>query len=182
MVCALSPVFKEIIDYQGFKQLELNRISEVISASNVFIYPLSTNIYTIKDKIDYIRVAAQMAEKRIQDVITYISDLCPNDQYYLLKYGCSEILSQRKWPKNASRTLSHIYQYYLLKYGCSEILSLRRVTYYNDKTKFLEKICPEWDWDLTILNLLTTIILFNPNRPNLIHRDTCVVTKESRTT
>ncbi|CAG2167907.1 unnamed protein product [Oppiella nova] len=61
--------------------------------------------------LDYIRVAAQMAEKRIQDVITYISglsgytDLCPNDQYYLLKYGCSEILS------------------------------LRRITYYNDKTK-----------------------------------------------
>ncbi|CAG2114959.1 unnamed protein product [Medioppia subpectinata] len=37
--------------------------------------------------------------------------------------------------------------------------------------KFLHGICYEWDSDGTLMVLLTAIILFNPNRPSLIHRE-----------
>ncbi|CAG2174571.1 unnamed protein product [Oppiella nova] len=35
----------------------------------------------------------------------------------------------------------------------------------------MTQIGHEWDTDLDILNLLSTIVLFDPNRPNIIHKD-----------
>ncbi|CAG2161447.1 unnamed protein product [Oppiella nova] len=37
--------------------------------------------------------------------------------------------------------------------------------------RFMKNISREWDSDDVVLNLLTAIILYNPNRPDLIHRD-----------
>ncbi|CAG2183330.1 unnamed protein product, partial [Oppiella nova] len=36
---------------------------------------------------------------------------------------------------------------------------------------FLDKILPEWDSDNIIIDLLTAIILFDANRPKLLHRE-----------
>ncbi|CAG2114298.1 unnamed protein product, partial [Medioppia subpectinata] len=50
-------------------------------------------------------------------------------------------------------------QYSLFKYGCIQIIYIRQLTHYNQNTRYF------------IMNMLTAIILFDPNRPNLIHRD-----------
>ncbi|CAG2168328.1 unnamed protein product [Oppiella nova] len=47
----------------------------------------------------------------------------------------------------------------LIKYGCLEVLLLRYTMLYDINTEY-------WTWVL-----MTAIVLFNPNRPNLIHRD-----------
>ncbi|CAG2170428.1 unnamed protein product [Oppiella nova] len=47
----------------------------------------------------------------------------------------------------------------LFKYGCLEILILRCSISYDTNTEYWK-----WVW-------LSAIILFNPNRPNILHRD-----------
>ncbi|CAG2164194.1 unnamed protein product [Oppiella nova] len=44
-------------------------------------------------------------------------------------------------------------------------------TYFNMLNEFTRKILCEWDYnDTIIMDLLTAITLFNPNRPNIAHR------------
>ncbi|CAG2165431.1 unnamed protein product [Oppiella nova] len=55
---AVMPIFKEIIDYNGINHLESNRISELLSASNVINYRLSPNIIEIRDYELFVRLMA----------------------------------------------------------------------------------------------------------------------------
>ncbi|CAG2106704.1 unnamed protein product [Medioppia subpectinata] len=104
----LVPISKPLTDYNGLKQLEFHRISEVINASTAFMSPLPKNIYQIENLPKFANRLIQMAENDIQNVINFTTsitgfgNMCPEDRY--------------------SR-------------------------------------------------LLSAIVLFNPNRPNLIHRD-----------
>ncbi|CAG2163907.1 unnamed protein product [Oppiella nova] len=73
------------------------------------------------------------------------SDICPEDQLLLVKKGCFEDND------------------YSLRIG-GEIFEL---TVFKD---FLNNMIPQWNQDSIIMDLLTVIILFNPNRPNLRHK------------
>ncbi|CAG2180794.1 unnamed protein product [Oppiella nova] len=43
---------------------------------------------------------------------------------------------------------------------------------------FFHSICPQLDNDPIVLNLLTAIILFTPNRPNLIHHEAVILQQQ----
>ncbi|CAG2109623.1 unnamed protein product [Medioppia subpectinata] len=53
---ALVPISKPLTDYNGLKQLEFQRISELITASTVFTRPLGKNVYQIKDRQECLRM------------------------------------------------------------------------------------------------------------------------------
>ncbi|CAG2106703.1 unnamed protein product [Medioppia subpectinata] len=103
---ALLPISKPLTDYNGLKQLEFQRISEVITASTT-------------------------------------SDVwLDNDNTVALTRKTLTKLNSVEW----FQLVMDIYM------------------------GFMNKVLPEWQWDLTVLNLLSAILLFNPNRQNLINR------------
>ncbi|CAG2181801.1 unnamed protein product [Oppiella nova] len=52
----------------------------------------------------------------------------------------------------------------------ADIFSLD-TAYFNMLNEFKRKILCEWDYnDYIVMDLLTAITLFNPNRPNIAHR------------
>ncbi|CAG2175490.1 unnamed protein product [Oppiella nova] len=66
----------------------------------------------------------------------------------------------------------------------SVILRLESMQYYPRNIHslyriFFEKILSDWNSDTVVLDLLTAIILFNPNRPNLTHRDSVKVQQQT---
>ncbi|CAG2174244.1 unnamed protein product [Oppiella nova] len=42
---------------------------------------------------------------------------------------------------------------------------------YNSYKNYFNKMLPEWNKDIVILDLLSAIVLFNPNRPNMVNRE-----------
>ncbi|CAG2176971.1 unnamed protein product, partial [Oppiella nova] len=58
----------------------------------------------------------------------------------------------------------------LLKSGCPKIINLLSVLNFNFEGKFWT-VPFECNSDLIMLDLLTTILLFNPNHPSLVHKD-----------
>ncbi|CAG2116004.1 unnamed protein product, partial [Medioppia subpectinata] len=142
---ALIPISKPLTDYNGLKQLEFSRISEAIGASKAFIEPIAKNIYKTRDKIEFLAIKSQMNDKLAKNTIKYTKGL----------KGFADLRPEDQYSLFNLRTRAD-----------SSTMMLDKL--FN---KFLDNVCPEWQWDLIVLDLLTAIILFNPNRPNLIHRD-----------
>jgi len=122
-------------------------------------------------------IMATKVDKEIRALITVSKNLsafntmCENDQISLLKYGSLEIFSMRSVLTydliNDSWTL-------VMDNNQSILLRFSNLEYdyvFAAHKNYLRKIGKEWDSDPYILDLLTAIVLFNPDRPNLIHKD-----------
>ncbi|CAG2121568.1 unnamed protein product, partial [Medioppia subpectinata] len=101
-------------------------------------------------------------------------NLCQHDQIALMKAGCTEIIILRSVQTyNFERDFWSIVKDSknptLIKLDALKP-SLRPCIFEAHK-RFMAQIGHEWDNNLDILNLLSTIVLFDPNRPNIIHKD-----------
>jgi len=99
---SVVPLFRQIPDYKGFNDLETNRLSELLSATNVFKYPLSTkNIIKITNFSEGMRLGFVIFDKYVKNLIKFTKninpfiDLCENDRIALLKYGCMDLIVMR---------------------------------------------------------------------------------------
>ncbi|CAG2169649.1 unnamed protein product, partial [Oppiella nova] len=119
---AVIPIFKEITDYNGINHLESNRISELLSASNVINYPFSSNITEITDYDLFVRLMAPGSD-------TY-------DEHTTI---CFPI----------------------------EVVKHRNMEIFNKTKPIVDRLLTEWQHDSVIMELLTAIIIFNPNAPNV---------------
>ncbi|CAG2104834.1 unnamed protein product [Medioppia subpectinata] len=52
-----------------------------------------------------------------------------------------------------------------------DVLKLGKLSIYDGQRNFMFKLNQEYNHDTNLMDLLTVIVLFNPNRPDLRHRD-----------
>ncbi|XP_054157169.1 nuclear hormone receptor HR96-like [Oppia nitens] len=178
------PIYRELVDHNGLNQLETNRITEIIdSSAKLFQFTLcKDNIIKMSNMLEVIQLSARITEQSVMNCINFTKSLqsfrncCPDDQLSLIKYGCGEILFVRsidfydKKLKNFIIPIDSKTSIYAdMQAFCNEYPD-----YYNSFMqlfyKLLDKFLPAWNEDRVIIDLLSVILLFDPNRPNLKHR------------
>ncbi|XP_054162240.1 nuclear hormone receptor HR96-like [Oppia nitens] len=177
----INTIPKSLYDYNSqFNELEYKRFTELMIASNVMFVnktPITSQVQSVEDFMYAIDV------QRINDIKNCVKLLkglavfrqqCDHDQLILIKYGALEIhtlrsISYYDYQNEAfniaiDENNTTVLQLTLLKqFGCD---------LYNNFKLFLNSLYRLYDMDDNILNLITVIILFNPNRPNLKHQET----------
>ncbi|CAG2103587.1 unnamed protein product, partial [Medioppia subpectinata] len=135
----LIPISKPLTDYNGLRQLELSRISEVIGATKVFIEPIAENNLEIKSEIE----------------LKVFADLMPEDQISLFKFGICQIVHMRQLTLEQQLYIYLLQRYLLLKYR-SESESQTKLQIFMNSLKDLDTIhelqrygSPSSDYDYT---------------------------------
>ncbi|XP_054169177.1 vitamin D3 receptor-like [Oppia nitens] len=156
---------------------EGNRLYELCYISNLFAKPcprISTLITTNKQLNSIID---QFWEQYIQNVIDFsmnlssFHDICVNDRIALVKYGCVDIICLRiiDCYKHSEETWNIVLNREQSVIVAMDKLKLIRRDIYNIYKMYFNKIFCECESDIILLDLLTVIIFFNPNRKNLMH-------------
>ncbi|CAG2106062.1 unnamed protein product [Medioppia subpectinata] len=168
------PVFESLVDYNGINQLQLKRISELLGASKVFTYPSSKTIMEIPDMYEIFRFAMLRMECHINEITTFTKQLdgfatiCSEDQFTLLKTGCFEVLMFRfvlDFTPERREKLLWVNNEYSVRV-CKQLPEFTKWAGYEWYKRFLHNVDPVWKNDP-----LTALLLYNPNRPNLLHRE-----------
>ncbi|CAG2107506.1 unnamed protein product [Medioppia subpectinata] len=165
----------------SFNEFEINKIRELLTALKWIREPTgNTVIAELDDPVQYKMTMAARFNTLILNFIQMtkqlnpFNNLCGNDMIALIKYGCIENLLMRSLeyynPKDRYWTINTDHNSSLLlkldfTAKCEPFLGDCYIRYFDI-------MCPEWDSDELIMDLLTAIVLFDPNRPNLKYRDT----------
>ncbi|CAG2170956.1 unnamed protein product [Oppiella nova] len=159
-------VLRPIMDYRNnFNELEGIKFTELLNASN----ELSTGftrmggtheVWTVIDSgTEMLKIWASKVEEGIHQVVKLgqhlgsFNNFCEADKLLLLKHGSIH---------NHKNT---IFSLDLLE------SKLSKPDRYELQRSFLCTFQFDWDSDVVIMNLMTAIIFFSPNHPNLCHRD-----------
>ncbi|XP_054153969.1 nuclear hormone receptor HR96-like [Oppia nitens] len=176
---AVLPIARTVGDNSGqFNELEYNRLTELFSALNIMQIKIPENGVPLSNMEEMCQLMAVKVDTEIRNLVTVskglsaFNNMCENDQISLLKYGSLEIFCMRSVLtydySNDSWTL-------VMEDNQSIILNFRTLpeaeSVFISHKNYLRKLGKEWDSDPYILDLLTAIVLFNPDRPNLIHKD-----------
>ncbi|CAG2107660.1 unnamed protein product [Medioppia subpectinata] len=105
----LMPIIPVLTDHKGWNQMETIKLSELLTSSHVFSYPMADTRHIIRDKIEFFRVLSQYTENSISDVVKFTKGL------------------------NGFKIISAADQYTLIKHGCFELLTLRYLVYYDHR-------------------------------------------------
>ncbi|CAG2180470.1 unnamed protein product [Oppiella nova] len=135
----------------------------------------------------YGELAIRSQEIQIRNIIKMskrlnaFKSLCEQDKMILIKYASFEIITLRTvlnfnfqdmyWTANINTGKQDITCKVHLFGGRKCALADLNPNNINHQT-FLESMGTEWDSEVLIIDLLTAIILFNPNRPNLVNKNT----------
>ncbi|CAG2099957.1 unnamed protein product [Medioppia subpectinata] len=179
----LVSINRPLTDYSTvFNELEANRFTELLNGTKKFQNLVDiTNRIFIDEMSDGLNVLNIKHENGIRDIVQMsgllasFGDLCENDRLILIKYSSIEI--------NILRMVSSFnFQegYWDIVLGDSsymvrlDLLNHHKVpgeieSSYDCHKNFLQCIGHDWESDPLILDFLTAILLFNPNRPHLIY-------------
>ncbi|CAG2101273.1 unnamed protein product [Medioppia subpectinata] len=177
-----------------FTDIEANRMAELVNATKRMSAPLPPEYVsdyqrsvidgfkhnrTPTSVADVTKLAAiQLENTAIRTVhmtkeLSAFGILCESDKLALIKHGSVDICAIRS-------VLFFNFQYeywtFVLDHENSVILNLDLLRQYNMNTftnhkNFFVKIESIWDSDPVIIDLLTAILLFNPERPKLVHKE-----------
>ncbi|XP_054166222.1 nuclear hormone receptor HR96-like [Oppia nitens] len=158
-----------------FNELEGLKLQELIRAANIFrdvprVSQTQTIVFGYRPPNLFERHMRRLTKMCQQ--LTAFSSICQTDAIALVKYGCVDLFCMRSVP-NYNCTDDN--WTFALDNQDSIIINMKAIknfpsNVYHFSRKFYHQICREWDTDLVILDLLTAIILFNPDRPNLLHK------------
>ncbi|CAG2169039.1 unnamed protein product [Oppiella nova] len=164
-----------------FNELEGFKLTELFGATEIFSETLSVVSVTsmARDYADLVRVLSYKIDEQVMRAIRMskklqtFNNICETDRISLLKQGSLELYLIRSvayydsaedhWTYNMGNNTSVILSLELMRVFPRNIYSFYK--------KFLHNICREWESDLLVLDLLTAIVLFNPDRPKLIDKD-----------
>ncbi|CAG2103564.1 unnamed protein product [Medioppia subpectinata] len=165
----------------GFNEFEINKIRELLIAMNWIREPTGGAITgELADPMQYKMTMVNRFNKLIQNFtkmtkqLNSFNNLCGDDMIALIKYGCVENIMMR-----SVQYYNHMDRYwticadnkssFILKMDftakCEPMIG-------DSYIRYFDIMCPEWDSDRLIVDLLTAIVLFDPNRPNLKYRHT----------
>ncbi|CAG2100003.1 unnamed protein product [Medioppia subpectinata] len=164
-----------------FIELQDSRLRELMAVTKVWDIPsvFANHMVQITNRqiMDY--MSGIFYDKEVKNVITLSKSLstferiCDNDRIALVKYGCMDILCLRSvtsydtineyWRIVLNEEISFLMR--------ADILKSIRNDVYMIYIDYFTSICHELDSDPIILDLLTAIVLFNPDRQYLIHKE-----------
>ncbi|CAG2168938.1 unnamed protein product [Oppiella nova] len=176
---AVIPIARPITDYNNnFNENEFLRLQELLSATNHMqrnFIPVATE--EPKQFNDFLNCLLRKCENDIPVIVKMCKSLrgfntiCGSDQISLLKLGALEVILFRIMVTFDRNTNCYI----VVEDNKSTRLSLEfwkcssEARKYTGHSNWINKMFSQWDGDPIILDLLTAILLFNPNRPNLQH-------------
>ncbi|CAG2103065.1 unnamed protein product, partial [Medioppia subpectinata] len=170
-----------------FNQLEANRLSELLNAALVFSTNRAGSNNPVPDPTrrrvslaltydDVYKVMGHALEAKVISCVQLcqqlspFGDICDNDRISLIKYGCYDMFCAR-----ALTVYDRDRDYWTHSMDNDEscIVTLKQVfPHLRERYGHLfQTLCREVDSDSVVLDLLTVIILFNSDRPMLVHRD-----------
>ncbi|CAG2105656.1 unnamed protein product [Medioppia subpectinata] len=176
----------------SFTETEITRLRELLSAANA-IQPQNWTEITISCQNELIvqfnngnqcsRNTTKMLAiylERVTEGIMQMSKCLPafnqlsdTDQLSLIKYGCFDICALR-----SVLCFNYDYEYWNYQMGADksvilklDLLKAEKRNIYGSYHTFLTNIGRQWDSDPIVIDLLTTILLFNPDRPELMSRE-----------
>jgi len=94
---SVVPLFRQIIDYNSFNDLETNRLSELSSAVMTLYYKTNDNLIELTKLSEIYELKLNAFERDINIFIQFakqlncFNDLCENDKLCLIKYGYYEV-------------------------------------------------------------------------------------------
>ncbi|XP_054169199.1 nuclear hormone receptor HR96-like [Oppia nitens] len=173
-------VDKPIAESFELNQIEVNLLKDLFEKTSVLRHPDTNHVVQLTDLNAVRRVTASKLDKEIRLLIdmskhlTNFSNMCENDKIALLKYRCFESLFVRSVmiiDYSKSEIIYHL-DNSLIKFDM-ELLNNNNVKgdLYNHFKYYWENIGPEWDSDPMIVEALTIISLFEPNCPNIKHKE-----------
>ncbi|XP_054169205.1 uncharacterized protein LOC128966381 [Oppia nitens] len=176
-------IARQLFDYNNsLNSNELNRLNELLSATN-HLQRQHISIVT-EESYDFdtaIICLVNKCEKDIPELVKMckslraFSHICESDKISLLKLGILEIILLRSvctFDKNQNSWIVYEDQNKStrIKLELWKTRSDGESLYYKH-SKYLQEIHDTIDNDPVILDLLTTIMLFNPNRLHLKHKE-----------
>ncbi|XP_054157165.1 nuclear hormone receptor HR96-like [Oppia nitens] len=183
----LNSVFiipEPMVDYEGLNQLQIKRISELLIATSVYRHPVSKNIVRLNSKQDIMRLSQQRIEESIREIVFYVKrvqpyrQLCADDQWQLVKHGSLDQMII----KMIYYFDSDVNNFIFYIDNNTSLMVITDVTYWSTTghridnqlaklfTKLITNMLIQCRSDPIIIALLSAIVLFNPNLPDLKHR------------
>ncbi|CAG2167953.1 unnamed protein product [Oppiella nova] len=180
---SVIPIAQPIIENNtSLNDCEYSVLRELLNATQILnreYYPQTRRLSEITTVPDLRKTMSFIFEKEIQNVVNVMKGLsgfqkmCESDKIALLKNSAIETLFMR--------SVSHYNQekdYITLTMDTnnsilikSDIVKQVRRNLYGVLIRYYSKILALWDSDYVILDLLTAIIMFDPDKDNLIHKD-----------
>ncbi|XP_054169145.1 nuclear hormone receptor HR96-like [Oppia nitens] len=177
---SMIPISRQTISVETFNEQEGNRLTELFSAIKTLNNRSPKHSIVINpDLNEALRVIYKKFETDIKKIVKFskglfaFNGLCDDDQICLIKYSIIEIVNlrillhfnpnHRIWNILTDSDTSDLLFIDILKEG--------KRNYYQNFCDFIDKISAEWHSDKSIIDLLTAIILFDPNRPDLKHSE-----------
>ncbi|XP_054169167.1 nuclear hormone receptor HR96-like [Oppia nitens] len=173
------PIAKPFTDYSyQFTEAESKKLTELLNAS-LFMKNHFTGGTIIEAKTigDFYVHWVPKVESDLKNLVsmskclTGFENLCDNDRICLMKYGSSEISHLRmieffNFVDNYWTILNNNNYSIVVKLDTLNSFRQFPIDWKND---YFLKSVSDWDPDPIILDLLTAIMLFNPNRSNLMY-------------
>ncbi|CAG2122577.1 unnamed protein product, partial [Medioppia subpectinata] len=106
--------------------------------------------------------------------LTGFRDVCDNDQIALVKYGAIDVINLRSvsyWDNENDCWNVSLDNDNIVKLPLSVFNITTHTPMYSAFKMYFQYMCAEWDTDPIIVDLLSAIVIFNPNRPGLTHKD-----------
>ncbi|CAG2175435.1 unnamed protein product, partial [Oppiella nova] len=168
-------IINEINTYDKcLNEIEMNRSAELLNATQKIRDPVS-KITCLATKHPEVRHT--MAVKWEQEIrrlalmcrhLSAFTGICDEDRMSLLKTGYREIIALRSL---IAYNNDHRYWAVVLDSNNTTILKMETFKMIDENLfeihkQFFTKFGGEWDFDTIILDLLTTIALFTPHRPD----------------
>ncbi|CAG2179236.1 unnamed protein product [Oppiella nova] len=161
-------------------ELEINKLQELLNATHIFTeheVPVAPEPTVARDSHDIYTVVGVNLERQVMCAVQMFQNLgtfdtlCENDRISLIKYGCFIMFCMRSLP---AYDYSSDHWTYPIDNENSMILTLYQMFPYAYSMAFkrvFHSLSQELDSDPVVLDLLTAILLFNPDRPMLTHRE-----------
>ncbi|CAG2100064.1 unnamed protein product [Medioppia subpectinata] len=161
---AIVPIVRPITDYSNnFNELEGNRLNELLNGIKILAIPAANSgkrfeLNTFPDAMKALITRQETSIQKLVEMCKTIGPfkaLCEHDQIILIKYGAIKV-------KTLRMLLDFDYE--------TQAWTLPNVSLFTIIVIFIMNMGLDWDSETLIIDLLTAILLFNPNQPNLINK------------
>ncbi|XP_054169203.1 nuclear hormone receptor HR96-like [Oppia nitens] len=174
------PIPPPISESNGFNEVECNRLMELFEATVGTHRPRPTNkvmAHTMQEVANFFLLKFEVFIERFVKMTKCLSafqSLCSNDQLAIVKFSCLEALFLRTalyFDYNSEHWTFIMDSNNALEFKLDLLKDSPLDGIYVTFKKFLQNLRSEWDFDPFVIDLLTVIVLFNPDRPNIIHKE-----------
>ncbi|XP_054169188.1 thyroid hormone receptor beta-A-like [Oppia nitens] len=176
-ICLQRPIQYSI----NFNQLEDIHISELMKATEVIVCNSGKFLIDMNSRYLLMTTCNDIYENKMIEIVKFSKQLqrfkhiCSEDQLVLVKRACVELFIiryLRYFDSNNGRVGYYFDKNHTLNIDVDTVFHIPKSNYATLFKLFANKYnkVAMFKLDTIVINLLSAIVLFNPNRPNLCHK------------